>query len=355
MSQNSLPTPITIHDVARVSGFSVTTVSVALSGNGRLSARTRASVIQVAGEMGYEANQHARGLRGQGSQEIGLFTLDLDLGVGTRKLQMVQHRLGDMGYTVPIYAYGYRYQHSAIERAQEQAKLVRALCRQRPRAIICHAPSLLPPALRELQRFQDGGGILVCDCYGQPLDIECDQVIFDEADNTYRAARHLLELGHHEIGLFIVGKAQPEGPRLEGFARALGEFGLAPDSRWMLSSQRSGDSEEDGVDAARQFLALSERPSAMCIVNDQVAVAFCSEVQAAGVSIPDQLSVVGHDDRPIARFGSVPLTSVSHPIGKVSDLLISLLRQRIEEQSTDPPQRFWIRGELVERQSCAAP
>lgn len=304
--------------------------------------------------MGYEANPLARGLRGQNSQEIGLFTLDLDLGVGTRKLQMIQHELSVMGYTVPIYAYGYRYHYVVGEWAKQQAKLVRALCRQRPRAIICHAPGLQPEALAELQRFHEEGGVLVCDCYGLPLDIDCDQVIFDEADNTYQAARHLLELGHRAIGLFVVGQSEPSGPRLEGFARALAEFDLAPNPRWMLHSQKHGDCEDDGVDAAHQFLALTERPRAMCIVNDRVAVAFCSEVQNAGVSIPDQLSVVGHDDRPIARFGAVPLSSVSHPIERVAKSLIALLLKRIEEQNDEPAQHIWMRGELVQRQSSAA-
>lgn len=358
MSQNSLVAP-TIHDVARECGVSVTTVSVALSGNGRLGQKTRSNVIEMAREMGYEANQHARGLRGQGSQEIGLFTLDLDMGVGTRKLQMIQHELSAMGYTVPIYAYGYRYSYVVDEWANQQTKLVRALCRQKPRAIICHAPGLQPAALAELQRFHGAGGVLVCDCYGQPLDIDCDQVIFDEADNTYQAARHLLQLGHRAIGLFIVGKTEPVGPRLDGFARALAEFGLVPDARWMLRGNKHGDSEEDGVDAAREFLALGEapgeRPSAMCIVNDRAAVAFCSEVQNVGVAIPAQLSVVGHDNSPIARFGSVALSTVSHPIERIAQSIIALLLGRIEGQNDEPPQRIWVRGELVQRQSSAAP
>jgi DNA-binding LacI/PurR family transcriptional regulator len=125
---------------------------------------------------------------------------------------------------------------------------------------VCNTSGVNQEALNELKRFQDGGGIVVCYCYGHGVDVPCDQVVYDEEDSSYQAARHLLELGHRHIGLFNVGERVPAGPNLSGFKRALQEFDAPLREDWLFRNTGELRYEEEGESLAHEFLELKERP-----------------------------------------------------------------------------------------------
>jgi DNA-binding LacI/PurR family transcriptional regulator len=191
----------------------------------------------------------------------------------------------------------------------------------------------------------------VCYGYGDAAPIECDQVLFDEEHSTYIAARHLLELGHREIGLFNVGQRRPATETLSGFEKALQEFGAALHDEWLFSNEGILRYEEEGVLLAERFLQLEKRPTAMCVANDYAATAFVSTLVRNGVQVPLDLSVVGDDDDPIAPHGVVPLTTVSRQVEPVAAQVVKMLEERLQGNYAGAPRRVMIRGELIERQS----
>lgn len=338
-------TPVTLEDVARLSKTSLTTASHALNGKGRVSARTREEVQRVAREIGFQADPLAQRLAsGRCNSLVGLFALYLDLGVVTLKLQRIQQLLCDSGYGAPIYAYG-GYHAAAPE---HQATLMSSLRRQRPQAIVCNTSGLDEAAIHELERFREEGGILVCyDDLPQPLD--CDTVIFDREHNTYQATRHLLELGHRNVGLHIGGSIANERRRA-GFERALREFGVQPVPQWYF---RCGPNEQGGVALAQEFLALRDRPTGLVIVNDNSAAAFITTVQRQGLRVPRDVSVVGHDDMPIGALAcSVPLTTAAHPVESISQAVVDLLRTRLDDSYVGPARRETVVGDLIVRESA---
>ncbi len=340
---------VTIHDVAQRAGISKSTVSRALTGEGKVSAQAREAVFKAAADLGFEPNLNAQMMgRGGGSETIGLFFLNLDLGVGTLKVQVIQHLLGVKGYTVPIHAYGYR----EIGVALQPEELLRGLLRQSPRAVICNVGNIKNQALeREITRYVNQGGIAVC------YDWECldvaDCVIFDREDNSYQAARHLLDLGHRDIG--FCSQRGPLSPRWRGVQRALEERGLVMREECAFVPSNYMEFEPGAIELAAQFLALKQRPTGICIVNDHTASAFTSEVMRAGVRVPEDLSIVGHDDSCIARCAPVPLTTVSHPVNAIAEAVVELLDSRVKGTYHGPPRHLTVRGQLVERQSTTAP
>ncbi len=344
-----LKSAVTIRDVALAAGVSKSAVSAALTGNGRLADTTKAMILQVANELGFEPNANARRLQGKGlSHSIGLFTLDLDLSVGTRKIKAIRKLLANQGFDVPIHVCNYPDKSNALNAVRE----IRLLCQQRPRAIICNTTDLPLEVLDALEGYRAEGGVLIC--YDRSVTCKCDQVVFDRADNTYQAAKHLLDLGHRDIGFFEVSCPRPTPVRLEGLTRALGEHELQPREEWLFGSDSYGEFEDDGVRMAQYFLDLLHKPTAVCIVNDFAAVAFISQLQDAGFRVPEDVSVVGHDDRPIARYASVPLTSVSHPVDEIAQSVVDLLMQRLNGDCQEPFRLRTLRGELAVRQSTAA-
>ncbi len=370
--------PITLQDVARALQMHKSTVSLALSGKGTIAAQTRERVLAVARDMGYEPDPVAQRLaHGYNRSTVCLFSGILDVGLTTEKILLVQRALAGSGLDVPIYTCGGSDDAPIGDRddqvpasGEAQAAQVRQLCRQKPRAILCATQRVHPAVFRELANFQKTGGLLVS--YDTPTPLTCDQVIFDREDNAYQAAKYLLDRGHTRIGIGMSRVPQqtvsgtmgddgrsgdkmsdPQQHRWRGFTRALHEKGIAPRPEWYF---QNATYEKGGADMARQFLALRERPTAVSIVNDYVALAFMAEVLRAGVRIPDDLSVIGHDNQPIAAYCPVPLTSLTQPVEEIAQTVAQLLLERLEERidADAPPRTVVIRSGLVERASVAA-
>jgi LacI family purine nucleotide synthesis repressor len=353
MRTDSPSKPVTLQDVARATGISLATASLAMNGKGRVAAATREAVLETARELGFEADTLAQRLAtGRCHKTIALFSLQLDNGTGVRKLQHIQELLAGRGYDLPIFASSY----GMAREVKQQTALLSTMLRQRPRAVLCSTFDLQLEALPPLQQYQNDGGRLVC--YDAPTALGCDKVVFDRAASTYQAARHLLELGHRKIAFLCSTGEHPGGPRLEGFERALTESGVAVHQEWLWGSRMSasytGGAEELGAHLAQRFLRLKERPTAVCLENDYSAVAFAAELQRAGVRVPDEVSVVGDNDDPIARYGPLPLTTVTQPVAVIARHVVELLQSRLAGYE-GAPRRIELHGELVVRQSAAPP
>lgn len=346
--------PPTLQELAESLGMHKSTVSLALSGKGNISAVTRARVQAAARELGYEPNPLAQRLaRGDRSEMVSLFTGTLDAGLTAEKLLRIQELLSARGLEVPIFIYSQGPDRGPL------VSQVRELRRQRPRLIVCASHRVEAPVFAELEAYQREGGVVVS--YDTPIPLACDQVVFNREENAYRAARHLLELGHRRIGIGISSVSgtptlvsDPVNARLRGFRRALEEFGAPVRDDWFF---RNANYEEGGAQMARRFLALEERPTALCVVNDYVALAFMIEVQRAGVRIPEDVSLIGHDNQPIAAYCPVPLTAMTQPADQISAAVANLVLDRIEGRAPDgaPPRTIHIAGELVGRASTTRP
>ena len=345
MSDSTTLRPATISDVARAAGVSKATAAQVWRGSGRISPATRALVLETAKQLSYNPNPHALRLaNGRCQNLIGLYSLNLELGPGTSKIKLIQRRLTDLGYDVPIYSYG---SYGGGEMVNELA-LMRALCSQRPRAIICVTFCLNDEIVALLETFEQDGGLVVC--YDSEKEVPFDNVIYSMDDAMYHATRHLLEIGHRNIGFCLHGAEREGAKHYAPFYRALAEFGVTPRPEWIFHGHLY---EEAGMRYAAEFLRLKDRPTAMHVVNDVAASAFVNEIQRAGVMVPRDLSVVGLNDTLAASCAAVPLTTVSQPIEPVATEVARLLCERLDGDYDGAPRRVVVPGRLVVRQSTA--
>lgn len=347
MSENRVST---MEDVARVAGVSKMTVSYALSGKRKISEKTREAVLRAAQELRFAPNALAQRLSsGVNPRSISLYSTYLSLGVDTLKVKRLQSLLQGKGYEVSFHSYGL-----FSEDPQVQSAAIRSLRRQRPRTIICSSSDLPESVVEELRLFIQDGGLVVY--YDHPLPLDCDHVLFDHEGSLYEAAQHLLEQGHRQIGLHILGMNTPDEPHFvvqsqRGFERALREWGVTPRQEWYSRGLSYDNHEEGGVHAAQQFLQWTNRPTAMCIVNDTAATAFVVEIYRAGLRVPQDVSVVATDDLPIARYSLVPLTTVAHPVETIAQHIVELLTSRLEDRYTGAARQIIVRGNLMPRES----
>jgi DNA-binding LacI/PurR family transcriptional regulator len=275
------------------------------------------------------------------------------LGLTTEKILLIQKELAQQGLEVPIYTFA----EAATADGLSQAFQVRQVCRQQPRAIVCAGQLLGSAAFGELEAYAREGGILVS--YDIPIPLACDQVIFDREDNAYQAARHLIEHGHRSIGIGMSnpnrvpldGELSPLALRLKGFRRALHEAGLPVRDEWMFLNPTY---ERGGIEMARQYLRLKQRPTGLCIVNDYVALAFMVEVMRQRVRVPEDVSIVGHDNQLVASLCPVPLSSTTQPAEEIAKAVVQILLDRLDGD-TSAPRIQVIKSSLVARQSVSAP
>jgi LacI family transcriptional regulator len=331
----------TREDVARAAGVSTTAVSYAFSGKGRLPESTRELVLQTARKLGYEGNYYAQRLRSGNDNTISLFSLQLTGGINTDKVTAVLQGLGEHGYYAPLHSLS----HSTESR---QIELASTLRRQQPRALAVFAPGIYPGAWNEVKRYQDDGGVVVT--FDRKVPYDWDQVLFNRADNLYRAARHLLELGHRSIGFCEHGPAEST-ERSVGFRRALQEFGVEVNPQWLWGEYPD---ETAGRNLADKWSKLKKRPTAICIVNDLAASSFVNNILRAGVRVPEDVSVIGYDNTPAAENCIVPLTSVTHPAQEIAKHVVELLVSRLEGTYSGAPRCTVVEADLAVRESTRA-
>jgi len=218
----------TLKDVAERAGVTPAMVSFTLSGKRRASERTLQAVTQAARELGYVPNPHAQRLANGGCEKTIALLWGFDLGVSTQQASSIQHRLDEAGFAVELHS----TPDYVSDVAARQAQMLSTLCQQKPRAIVCRSKELQESALAQLRRYAQDGGTVVC--YGVKDIGGFDQVLFDRSDNIHRAATHLLDLGHRNIGLSVHATALVPGDvSVAGFRRALSERNVEVNEDWL--------------------------------------------------------------------------------------------------------------------------
>jgi DNA-binding LacI/PurR family transcriptional regulator len=333
---------VTLRDVAALAGIDKATASRALSGKGYMSPQTRDAALKAAQELGFQPDLRAQHLAQGRNHNIIALLPDNDLGVLTQQAIFIEHRLDELNFEIQIHNVPRWVNHFE----ERQVALVNKVRRQRPGAIIANS-AVVPGVLHELRLFMQEGGAVIG--YGAKMDLECDQVSFDSGHRAYLATRHLLELGHRELGFCFHGSIQQDSKELIGFARAMKEFGAPVRKKWLFGG---GNYEEGGARLADAFLKWPHKPSGLCIINDVSASTFVTTLHRNGLRVPDDVSVVGFDDAPAARYALVPLTTISYPLETIGRHVVEFTQSRLKGYD-GPARTIAVQSELVTRSSTA--
>jgi len=333
-----------IKDVAAAAGVSTATVSRALSKPDTVSESARQAVLEAASRTGYRINLAARNLRRQRAGAVVVLVPNLGNPFFSEILAGIQKTLALEGLNVlvvdtkqpevsPDFVFAY-FHHS-------RADGIISLDGSLPRRLIdpAQGPGGLPPIVFACEWEARGG---------------FPSVRADNFDGARLAVRHLFGLGHRRIGHL-------EGPgdnvltiaRREGALRKMAELGLEVRESWFLAGTFSCES---GARAARAWLAMNDRPTALFCSCDEIAFGFISELNASGVSVPEEVSVVGFDDIDLSRRFIPPLTTVRQPRRMLGVLAAEFMIGRMSgEASGDDAPCQVLPVELVVRASTAAP
>jgi LacI family repressor for deo operon, udp, cdd, tsx, nupC, and nupG len=328
----------TIIQVAAEAGVSTATVSRVLSQPDRVAVRTRARVLEVVQALGYQPNVAARSLRTHRAAKILLTVPDISNPFFASVIRGAEEAARDAGYAVML---GDTRHDPEVE--DQYAEM---LSRREVDGLI-FLGHRLPASLAPLLARQGAFAPVVNGCEYSP-DIGVPSVHIDNAAAGRDAIDHLVALGHRAIGVITGPQISPiSRDRLAGAMRAAEHHGLPGGLQVCVGDYSAGS-------ACDHMRSLIERgvTAAFCF-NDEMAIGAMRAVREAGLSCPEQVSVVGFDDLPLASFFQPALTTVAQPKGRIGrcavELLVSLLR------GVEPPVRqVTLEHKLVVRGSTAA-
>jgi DNA-binding LacI/PurR family transcriptional regulator len=318
--------PATMRDVARLAGVSQPTVSRVLNNRNStpVSDKTRQRVLAAAQALKYRPNDIARSLRTRRTHTIALLIADISNGFYHPLARAVQDVARLHNYEVFI---------SNSDHLYANEKLFCEVVSRRSVDGVIMVPIHL--TTEELAQFLAETDIPIT-VLGEQIDHPMIDVVFaNDKQATYEATCWMIaERGYTSLGFIGARDDLPPGPRrLEGFERALKEFGVTLDPRFLLK----GDfTLESGVEAAHALLSVGDLPRALFVVNDLMAIGVILTLQEAGYRIPDDIAVMGFDDIPEAKMIRPKLTTIAQNPRDMGQKLAEALFERIESSTIIP-------------------
>ncbi|QNJ94024.1 LacI family DNA-binding transcriptional regulator [Mycolicibacterium fluoranthenivorans] len=324
----------TLEDVARHAGVSRALVSIVMRDAPGASEETRARVRRAADDIGYRPDPRARRLRQLRTKLLGV-TFAAGQEFHAELIDGVYAAADDFGYEVVL---------SGVTPHHDERRAVRALVDDRCEAVVLIGPDL-PTA--ELEALAATTPVVVVARKVRGVDA----VRSDDTAGAAMAVDHLYGLGHRRITYLDGGRAPGAAERRRGYTRAMRAAGLHAEVR------PGGLTEREGATAAAALLAADQPlPSAVFAFNDRCALGVLDVLVRARIAVPDQVSVMGFDDSPLASLAHIDLSTIRQEIPQLAHAAVSRLVSRLDNDDGDAqPTDIVVPPTLVARGTTAVP
>jgi len=329
-------TNISINDVARMAGVSITTVSRVINKSPSVKGKNRSRMLDAIKQLKYEPSVLAQRLATGKSNVVALlipryegifysfYALELIRGVGTLcealKLDLLLH-LTEANATLNLKGVG------GIVFAD----------------IIGNKPQLQEALSKSIP------SVVINNCV---TELEVSSVSVDNTKGAEEAVDYLFSLGHRKIA-HITGDqvTQASAQRLEGYKKSIKKNKLEARDEYIF---RTDYSRGQARQAAEKLIKMPEAPTAVFVASDSMALEVMTVARELGKDIPRDLSIVGFDDNPSGLYGPVALTTVRQPLVRMAQEGIKELNAIMHSDKKMPIRRIVLPTELVIRESCSS-
>jgi len=312
---------VTLRDIASLTGFSINTVSRALNNKEEVNRDTRTKILAAAAQFGYRPNRLAKGLRSNKTGTIGIVVTDVANPFFSALVKGIARAAREFDYSIIL-------QDSDEDYAGEEEAIQVLLAEQVDGILITPVQS----EQETIERLAKAHFPFVL--VGRYFhDLDTNYVVPDDYQGGFIATDHLLKQGHRRIamvnGPLHISSARE---RFQGFSDALAKYDIPVDKSLVSTGALTV---EEGLDLARCILKRVPRPSAIVCYSDFVAFGVMQAIREIGLSIPDDIAVVGFDDVRMASCLQVPLTTIQSPKEELGRQAMQLLVHRLEKNHHD--------------------
>ena len=332
---------ITIDDIARIAGVGRTTVYRALRDKDRISQDTKDRIRRIADELKYRPNTLASNLAMGTSNFVGILATPSVIPIFNAVVGPIDRVLRQAGYSILFY--------TSSGRPEDERVCLEQLMQHRVAGVIVH-PSSTHASPEAYQEMVDSGvKLVVIDRYIE--DVRAPQIVGDDYRAAYLATEYLISLGHRDIVHLAIPLASHAGrERARGFTDAMNAEGLeVPGSAIVEIGIDPKHSEE----AMAQILRRPKVPTAVLARQDVVAIGAMRAIYAAGLSVPDDISIVGNGAFWCGDMLRPALTTVHHPVEQMAQIATEKLLEMLSGGEVEPEVQV-LGVDLVVRDSCAS-
>jgi LacI family transcriptional regulator len=333
---------VTIKDIARLANVTPATVSMALNNRPRIGAETRQRILAIARDIGYQPDFIARSLRHRHTNTIGLmikniadpFYPQLAWGIG----QAAQAR----GYNLILCNVG--------DNMADKATTLQILRSRSVDGIVSTVTLDQDPYLETVVAERLPFVAVVRTLRSSPLAEMIDSVTLDNYTGGYQAIEHLYRLGHDRIAV-IAGslEASTAADRTRGARQALNDFGLKMPNGLLIDCRFS---RQRAMEATHRLMEQQQPPTAIFAQDDNMALGVREALVIRGLSIPQDVALVGFDDIDVAGLAGIDLTTVNQKIYEMGALGVNVLLDKIEGRGPPRIQKIVLESKLIIRKSC---
>jgi LacI family transcriptional regulator len=334
----------TLADVAAAVGVSPATVSRVINGHPVVAEATRVRVLAAVDRLNFRPNPLGRGLATRRTALVGLVIADITNPFYTEVARGVQQTAAQDDLHVLLY--------DTAEDSEHEALALRQLSAQRVDGIIICASRLPEERIRTLARTETPIVLINRRLEGPRFST----VEVDQEAGVVQAVEYLLALGHRRL-VYIGGPraSQVQRRRLAAFQAVAATYHLALPETWILATAPTIDGgREAALPLLRNASTASARPTAILAYNDLIAIGAILAAQELGIAVPDGLSVIGHDDIPLAGLLRPALSTMRQSMRELGACAVRLLR-RATTATVEPERLVQLPPELVVRHSTAPP
>ncbi|WP_027092731.1 LacI family DNA-binding transcriptional regulator [Cohnella thermotolerans] len=329
----------TIYDIAARAEVSIATVSKVINGSGRISLKTRAKVVRIMQELGYQPSRVASALTGKQTFTLGLLLPDLANPFFAEMARSIEDRAYEMGFSVIICS-----TDNKLERTERN---IRFFKQKRLDGVMIGTGDMTAAAITGLSKSMPVA-LIARDI----PTLAIDAVRVDDFLGGRMAAAHLLESGHTRIAVIAEDELFVSSlERVRGYRTALEEAGITFDPGLVVQV----NPDPDKIKSATADL-LRARPDVTAIFacNDLLATLVIQTVREHGLSVPDDLSIIGFDNTIHASIVHPSLTTVAQPIENMGKQAVDLLLGKINDPDITT-RKVILLPELIVRSSVTAP
>jgi len=294
-----------IREVAEIAGVSVATVSRALATPEKVSAESIKKVQDAIKAVGYRPNLLARNFRAAKSFTVVVLVPDITNPFFSQVIQSIEDRAQQCGYAVLLGDTRESSKHEQDYVDRVETRLADGVIQLRPQSMSASRQKI--------------PWVNACGCEGTPgPSIRVDNI---EASKTI--VDHLVALGHRRIGVISGRRDNPHSiDRLQGYKKSLEQAGLPFCAELVMEGDFTLWS---GQGAASRFFDLAQMPTAICCMNDEMALGAIQTIKSRGLRVPDDISVTGFDDIHYAKYWDPALTTIAQPAEEIGTAAMDLL------------------------------
>ncbi|WP_243386027.1 catabolite control protein A [Bacillus kexueae] len=326
---------VTIYDVAREANVSMATVSRVVNGNPNVKPTTRKKVLEAIERLGYRPNAVARGLASKKTTTVGVVIPDVSSTFYSELARGIEDIATMYKYNIIL--------SNSDQNKDKELHLLNTMLGKQVDGIVFMSGHITEEHAEEFKRSPVP--IVLAASFDQENEIPSVNINYEQA--AYDAVKLLVEKGHKHIAYVSGPMEEPvNGVRkIAGYRRALEEHGLSFDENLVIEGDYSYDS---GIEAFEKLMEMSERPTAIFVGTDEMALGVIHSAQDNGFSIPEDFEVIGFDNTRLATMVRPRLTTVVQPtydIGAVAMRLLTKLmdKETVEQHTVELPHRIEIR------------